>query len=68
MTGRRALLEHLRDRLIEEVGTAEGRDLAPLAKELRAVMTELESLPTGKGSTVDDLAQRRAARRAEAAG
>jgi O6-methylguanine-DNA--protein-cysteine methyltransferase len=35
---------------------------------LRAVTAELEALPTGEVSSVDDLARKRAARRAEAAG
>ncbi|GAA2351722.1 hypothetical protein [Streptomyces carpaticus] len=66
---RRQLLEAVRDRLAEELLAAEGRDVAALAKELRATVAELESLPGGKEvSPLDDLAARRAARRAEAAG
>jgi hypothetical protein len=39
-----------------------------ISKELREVMRELESIPTGKEvSTSDDLAAKRAARLAEAA-
>jgi hypothetical protein len=80
---RRDLLEYLQARLLEELGletvtedrSAErsspgvhGKDLAPLAKELRAVTAELETLPTGEVSTVDDLAKRRADRRSAASG
>lgn len=65
---RRALLELLQARLLEELGSETGKDLAPLAKELRAVTAELETLPTGEVSTVDDLAKRRADRRSAASG
>ena len=82
---RRASLEAIRDRLALETddtrwakhkaecrctcGMGDGRVLVAEIKELRAVMAELETLPTGKEkSTSDDLAARRAARLAEAAG
>jgi hypothetical protein len=44
------------------------RDAATLSKELRAGTAELEQLAPVKESRVDDLTQRRAARRAAAAG
>lgn len=67
--GRRSALEAIRDKLAGELEDAEGRDAAPLAKELRAVINEIEKLPGGKEvSAVDDLSARRAARRADAAG
>lgn len=66
---RRAILEAVRDRLAEELAGAKGKDAAPLAKELRATLAELESLPGGKEvSPLDDLSARRAARRANAQG
>jgi len=65
---RREVLDLLQQRLIEEFRAEEGRDLAVISKELRAVTAELEALPSGRKSTVDDLAAKRAARRAEAAG
>lgn len=64
---RREALEAIRDRLAAEMAGAEGRDAATIAKELRAVMTELDALPGGEVSKLDDLAARRAARRADAA-
>lgn len=74
---RRASLEAIRDRVASELRGAEGRDVAVLAKELREVIRELDSLPTVErvtpldklaGAVADDLAQRRAARVADAAG
>lgn len=45
------------------------RTVAAVAKELRAVITELAALPTGREeSKVDDLAAAREARRRKAAG
>lgn len=66
---RRTALEAIRDRLAVELDGAEGRDAAGIAKELRATIAELESLPGGKAvSAVDELSARRAERRADAAG
>lgn len=66
---RRDSLEALRDHLAEELENAPaGIAIGPIAKELRTVMSELDALPDGKESTVDDLAKRRASRRAAAAG
>jgi hypothetical protein len=67
--GRRPALEALRDRLAEELVTAFGRDVAPIARELRATLADLEAIPGGREeSPVDDLAARRKARRDKAAG
>lgn len=66
--GRRAALEAIRDKLAVELAATEGFHAGPLARELRAVLAELDELPDGKReSTVDDLAARRAARIAQAA-
>lgn len=76
---RRDALEALRGRLAAEIdggghqpgcgcecgpGAADGRVLASLTKELRAVLAELDGLPLGeKESKVADLSARIAARR-----
>ncbi len=66
---RRDALEAIRDRLAAELEDAEGREVAALARELRATLLELEGLPSKREeSPVDDLAARRANRRAAAAG
>lgn len=67
---RREVLEALREKLADAfVDGLEPRDLAALSKEFRAVMVELDTLPGGEEvDTVDDLAARRAARLADAAG
>ena len=66
---RRAALAAIRDKLAGELQEADGRDAATVAKELRATLAELESLPGGKEvSPVDELSARRAARRSDAAG
>ncbi|MGW4426420.1 hypothetical protein [Streptosporangium sp. NPDC004631] len=66
---RRASLEAIRDKLARELTGATGRDAAVIAKELRAVLADLDALPGGKEvSKVDELAARRADRRADAAG
>jgi hypothetical protein len=65
----RLALEAIRRRLAEELETASGRDVASIARELRVVVTELEALPSKREeSPVDDLAERRAQRRAAASG
>ena len=65
---RRKSLEAIRDKLAAELRDTVGRDAAALAKELRAVISELDGLPGGKErSTVDELAARRAGRLADAA-
>jgi len=66
---RRKSLEAIRDHVARELGYAEGRDVAALAKQLADVIRELDGLPdANRGSAVDDLANKRAARRAKAAG
>lgn len=72
---RRALLEQLQADLLnhleaiaDSTSASAARDAAALSKELRAVTAELESLAPAEESGVDDLAARRAARRAEATG
>ena len=64
---RRAALVALRDHLAKTLETAD-RDVASLARQLQAVLREIDELPTlQQESTVDDLANRRTARRAKAA-
>jgi hypothetical protein len=67
---RRATLVDLRKRLAEALDHVEDpRDLATLSKEMRAVVAEIDSLPgSEEADPVDDLAARRAARLADAAG
>lgn len=66
---RAADLELIRSRLIEELAEASGRDVASIARELRATVADLDSLPSKeRESPVDDLAARRASRRAQASG
>ena len=60
----RARLVVLRDLLESRLMDAAHRDTAPLAARYQSVLTELASLPApAKGSTLDDLAARRVARR-----
>jgi len=62
-------LRAVRDRLADELDQAQGRDVAPIARELRAVLDALESAePVKGGSRFDELAARRAGRLADAAG
>lgn len=64
-TDHRTGLEAIRDRLAIELEAADGRDVATLSRELRLTIAELENLPSKREeSRVDDLAQRRANRRA----
>lgn len=68
--GRRETLADLHRRLTAALDdTDDPRDLATLSKELRAIGAEMDSIPGGEEvDTVDDLAARRAARLADAAG
>jgi len=59
---RRQSLVAIRDRLAAELTTAEGSAVATLAKELRAVLAEIDNLPAVGVSKVDQLAARRKAR------
>lgn len=64
---RRAGLVALRDRLARELEDAD-RDVASLARQLQSVLREIDELPSlQQESTLDDLANRRSARRAKAA-
>lgn len=66
---RRKALEAIRSSLATAIEAAEPRELAPLVKQLRETLAELDELPTGEErSLVDDLASRRAERRAAAQG
>ena len=61
---RREALLALRDELARRLVDAD-RDAAPLARQLTIVLREIEQLPVpGEKSRVDDLAKRRARRRA----
>lgn len=65
---RRASLEAIRDRIAEELVAADGRDVAPLAKELRAVIAEIDGMGNERTvSKVDELAARRSPNRKSAA-
>lgn len=64
----RASLLALRDHLAERLLSAD-KDAAPIARQLTIVLRELEALPNpAVESKVDEIAKRRAARRAKAAG
>ena len=63
-------LNTLRDTIEVSIANCESlRDLASLSREYRAVMAEIEQLRPAekKGDAVDEIAQRRAARRSSAA-
>lgn len=63
---RRLALTALRDRLARAIGDAEEKSIAALAKQLADVLRELDAMPVGnEESKVDELAQRRLARRAD---
>ena len=65
----RRRLEALRDALTVAIAEAGSRDLAPLAGQLRAVLKDLSAIPdVAEASDVDDLAAKRARRRAAASG
>lgn len=64
---RRRTLEELRVWLASAIEVCEPHQAAPLAKQLRETLAELDAMPDGKEqSTSDDLAARRKARRAAA--
>lgn len=68
-TALRAELEQSRDLLRRMLDDCEPRDAAALARELRMTLKELaEMAGPAKGSTVDALAAKRAARQSAAAG
>ena len=58
---RREALQAIRERLAGELVLAEGRDVAPIARQLAEVIREIDSLPLPEGvSTLDELRQRTA--------
>lgn len=59
-------LRALRDFLAGRIEDATPRDVAPIGHLLVDVMGRIDSLPSEKGDEVDDLARRRAERRAAA--
>ena len=63
-------LRGLADRLEVEIATAEGAALASLSRSLVTVLEQIDSLapPESKGTPLDELAKRRAARPAGPAG
>jgi len=64
----RASLIALRDHLAERLLTAD-KDAAPLARQLQQVLSQLAALPAPESeSKLDEIAARRAARRAKATG
>lgn len=67
---RRATLEALRDRLAGQIdSTDSGRDVAALGRLLADVLSQLDAIPdAAEVSRADEIAARRAARRAGAAG
>jgi hypothetical protein len=60
----RTALEAMRDRLAEDMDGAGQNVVAQIAAQLRAVLTELAALPAVERTEVDDLIERRKARRA----
>jgi hypothetical protein len=60
----RASLEALRDQLAEGMALADPNVIPQFAARLQAVLAELAALPTSEKSDVDDLVERRKARRA----
>lgn len=66
MATHREALEHLRDTLTAELQSdlCRPQDAAALSRELRAVWSELESLPAADSKApADEIARKRAARR-----
>lgn len=60
----RVALEAIRDALAEAIEAAAPNEVAALSKQLVDVLGRIESLPTKEASAVDDLAAKRAARKA----
>ena len=65
----RASLEAVRDHLARTIADAEPPNVAALAKQLQAVLTQLAELPPPRteSNPVDDLATRRRVRRSDTA-
>jgi hypothetical protein len=64
--GRLPGLEALRDHLARQLEDAEPRECAAIARQLASVLAQLEAMAPPKKSRADELAKRRAARRAAA--
>jgi hypothetical protein len=62
----RASLEALRDELAEKMERADANVVPQFAARLQAVLTELAGLPAKERTEVDELVERRKARRAAA--
>jgi hypothetical protein len=60
----RASLEALRDKLAEEMEDADANVVPQFAARLQAVLAELAGLPVKERTEVDELVERRKARRA----
>lgn len=60
----REALEAIRDALAQSLEVAQANEVAPLSKQLVDVLGRLAALPVKEASTVDDLAAKRAARKA----
>ena len=60
-------LERLRDRIAEQIDVIESsRDVASLARQLQAVLKEIDDLPQSRPvSAADQIAERRRQRRAQ---
>lgn len=61
---RRATLMALRDKLAAEIEEIDPRYLAPLVRQMTDVLKALDAMPAEARSKVDELADRRASRRA----
>jgi hypothetical protein len=60
----RMALEAMRDKLADSMAKADPNVIAQIAARLQAVLTELAALPAVERTEVDDLIERRKARRA----
>lgn len=65
--GRAEVLRALQRKLAAEIELASGTELAALVHQLRMVTAELKSEASPERSVVDEIASRRAARKASAA-
>lgn len=61
----RTQLIALRDLLTERIAAAEPKETAPLARQLADVLVRIAGLPGDEKSGLDDLAAKRAKRRAQ---
>jgi len=65
----RELLECSRDRLVQEIDEANATELPALSRELRAVLTEIDAIPSAEAKApADEIKKRREARRRAATG